>query len=179
MKYRNDLTFERARQVLVYAPGTGQFTWKASPDRSPAWIGRYADKQAGYRDKDGRLSIRVDGILYLASRLAWLLQTGVWPTEEVDHESRDDSDNSWNNLREANRSQQLGNIGHSRRNTSGVRGVCWDSSRGKWMAKIKIGKKWKNIGRFDAKEAARDAYLGIAQAHWGKFFNDNTVKDVA
>jgi hypothetical protein len=47
-------------------------------------------------------------------------------------------------------------------NTSGVRGVSWDKSRGKWIATICVSGKQRNLGRFDNKDRARQAYLTAA-----------------
>lgn len=49
-------------------------------------------------------------------------------------------------------------------NTSGERGVCWDRSRNKWIASICVAGKQKNLGRFDSKSAAKNAYLSAASA---------------
>ena len=46
-------------------------------------------------------------------------------------------------------------------NTSGVKGVSWDSSRRKWRARIKINGKTKLIGRFND---INDAELAIRKA---------------
>lgn len=42
--------------------------------------------------------------------------------------------------------------------TSRFAGVCWDASRQKWMAKIKVAGRTKNLGRFDEEEEAAGAY---------------------
>ncbi len=39
-------------------------------------------------------------------------------------------------------------------NKSGVRGVCWDKSREKWIAQIQFKGKHYNLGRYDKKEDA-------------------------
>lgn len=39
-------------------------------------------------------------------------------------------------------------------NKSGVTGVCWDKSKGKWLARIEFQKKVYNLGRYDNKEDA-------------------------
>ena len=49
-------------------------------------------------------------------------------------------------------------------NKSGILGVCWDKSRNKWAAKIKVGGRHINLGRYDDKHAAREAYLKAKKA---------------
>lgn len=49
-------------------------------------------------------------------------------------------------------------------NISGIRGVSWCKRDNKWMASICINKKQKNLGRFDTKEQAANAYQSAALA---------------
>lgn len=50
--------------------------------------------------------------------------------------------------------QVIGTDKVNSRNTSGYKGVRWDSSRNKWMAEIIFKKKKYYLGRFDKKEDA-------------------------
>jgi hypothetical protein len=43
-------------------------------------------------------------------------------------------------------------------NTSGYRGVCYDSSRNKWKAYIRVNNKKHELGRFDSALLAAKAY---------------------
>lgn len=45
----------------------------------------------------------------------------------------------------------------------GTKGVNWDKSRNKWMAKIQINGKTKNLGRFETYEVARQVYDDAAK----------------
>ena len=65
------------------------------------------------------------------------------------------------NLRAATASQNSCNSKKRSDNTSGVKGVSWDSSRRKWRARIEINGKTKLIGRFDD---IQDAELDIRKA---------------
>lgn len=44
--------------------------------------------------------------------------------------------------------------GAQKRNTTGLRGAHFDRSRGKWVAAVRINKKYFNLGRFDTAEEA-------------------------
>ena len=44
----------------------------------------------------------------------------------------------------------------SRSNTSGVTGVTWDKSIGKWLAQIRLDGKTKHLGYFDDLEEAAE-----------------------
>ncbi len=75
------------------------------------------------------------------------------PEGLVDHRNGDGLDNRRDNLREANTSQNCHNQKVTSRNTSGVKGVCWNKSRGKWQASVMAYGKRKTL-RFATKEAA-------------------------
>jgi len=151
-------------ELLAYDPITGKLTWKhRCASRFPslrganAWNAAYAGKEAftathnqGYRV--GTLMKKI----YLAHRVIWALMTGVWPTDEIDHINHDRSDNRWENLRQVTRHENKKNVSKQRNNTSGVPGVVWDKSEGKWQARIQENRVFQNLGRFDSiEEAAR------------------------
>jgi hypothetical protein len=59
------------------------------------------------------------------------------------------------NLRLATGQQNCRNQDKRTTNKSGVKGVCWDASRNKWMAHITINGKSRTLGRFDSLDEAR------------------------
>jgi hypothetical protein len=70
---------------------------------------------------------------------------------EIDHINRVRNDNSVSNLRAVTKLQNSFNqIG---------KGYNFISERNKWMARIGINNKVKNLGYFDTKEEAKNAYL--------------------
>ena len=80
-------------------------------------------------------------------------------SRQVDHINRNRLDNRRSNLRVAPTKalQQQNHSGHAGA-SSGYRGVCWDKSRKKWMAVVKLDYKQHNLGRFDDElEAAQVA----------------------
>lgn len=72
---------------------------------------------------------------------------GVKQGFDIDHINEDKLDNQKNNLRHLTRSQNKLNVKKNK-------GVCWDKSRNKWMAYIKIGSVKKHLGRFETYEEA-------------------------
>lgn len=88
---------------------------------------------------------------FYAHRIAFALARGHWPEGHIDHIDGDRDNNAPANLRDGdyltnNRNKRLG-----RRNTTGVSGVWFDKSAGKWKATI--GKSTQ-LGRFTEKERA-------------------------
>lgn len=127
-------------------------------------------RQAGHVDR-GRRRIGVCQTLYPAATLAWLIQTGRWPTNTIDHRNRKSDDNRWENLREATNAEQGGNRNLFKNNTSGLRGVQ-DMKNGRWRAMIGINRKLTHLGCFATKEEAYEAYRTAARKHFGEYFHD-------
>lgn len=96
--------------------------------------------------------------------------------ERPDHVNRNGLDNRRINLRAATVSQNNGNIGLSRHNTSGYKGVSWDRERRKWMALINDGGRKRTLGRFDDPAEAACAYNAAALEKWGEFAWLNPVQ---
>lgn len=153
------LTRERAAALLEYDPTTGVFT------RLVARGGHPVGSVAGATDGSGHRQISVDGIVYLAHRLAWFMMTGAWPAGQVDHVNCVPDDNRWENLRQATHTQNCANSSLQKNNTSGIKGVYWDHGHKKWAAQL--GKK--RLGRFDNKDAAAAAYAAAASRKYGEF----------
>lgn len=88
----------------------------------------------------------------------------------IDHKSGNTLDNRRENLRSCNSTQNSRNrkpIGNS-----GYKGVCFDYSRGLWMAAIQISSKPKTVirlGRFKSVEEAAQAYNEAAEHYFGEF----------
>jgi hypothetical protein len=89
------LTQNELKQVIRYDPFTGWFIKNNVP--------------IGSRQKNGYLTIRIKYKSYYLHRLAFLYMTGKFPDNDVDHINSNRADNSWLNLREATRSQNLMN----------------------------------------------------------------------
>jgi hypothetical protein len=72
-----------------------------------------------------------------------------------DHIDRDTLNDRRSNLRVVTHTGNMQNVPSNAGSSSQYRGVCWDKSRGKWMAKRKANGQAVNLGRFtDELEAA-------------------------
>jgi hypothetical protein len=153
----------RLREVLSYDPETGAFTWLVSTARH-----RRIGDVAGCV-KDGYRQIGIDGRRYRAHRLAWLWMTGEWPSAEIDHINGDPADNRIANLRPATSSQNKANARLRSDNSSKLKGVSYDRQRQKWLARIVLAGRARNLGRFTDPAAAHAAYAEAAAKHFGEF----------
>ncbi len=84
---------------------------------------------------------------------------------DVDHWDGDTLNNQRCNLRRATRTLNNANSKPNKHNTSGFKGVRFDSQRGLWSARIMT----KFLGRFDIIEDAARAYNDEARKLWGDF----------
>lgn len=151
------LTQERLKELFHYDPDTGHLTWLSHRGRMAAGSRAGRDHHTGYRE------VRVDGVLYREHRIIWLLVTGSDPANECDHLNRKRGDNRWDNLRAADRAQNMQNRGLSPINTSGLSGASFHKARGKWRATICTRGKTRHLGHFDTAEDAHRAYVAAKQ----------------
>lgn len=150
------------KTLLCYDPETGLFLRLIS--RSP---NAKAGDNAGAVDRYGYVWISINRRRYSAHRLAWFYMTGGWPSEMIDHRDGDKSNNRFENLRPASRSQ---NAANSRaRNSAGLKGVSFDKRTSKWGASIRKGGRFTWLGTFETPEAAHAAYVAASVHVHGEF----------
>jgi len=161
---KTPLTAERLREVLAYDRETGFFTWKVSKYK-PQLIGQVA----GSLNQSGYWHIGVDGAEHKAHRLVWLYVHGEWPPGRLDHENGETADNRFANLRLATHSQNIANSRLRRDSTSGLKGVSFYTSAGKWGANISKDGRRHYLGLFNTPEEAHAAYCAAAGELQGEF----------
>lgn len=161
----NALQPERLRELLEYFPETGQWRWRVTNSMRAV-----AGSIAGYTDHRGYVYIGVDGVVYLAHRLAHLYMTGEWPPDQIDHENTNKNTNRWDNLRPATNQQNHGNMGKHKDNTSGFKNVYYRRGRRMpWLVQIMARGELFHIGTFATAEEA-DVAAGVArQELFGEF----------
>jgi hypothetical protein len=153
----SELTKEIVEQLLAYDPETGEFRWRVSRGSVAA------GSVAGYLRVDGYLRVAVFNRRYLAHRLAFLLMTGQWPPEQIDHKDGDPSNNRWENLRAATHSENMHNQKRAHRNNVafGFLGVSPSvgNKKNPWRAAIRLEGKLRHLGYFYTPEEAHAAYI--------------------
>jgi hypothetical protein len=167
------------QQRLSYDQKTGKFTWLPRPleqfadeAKGRSWNTRYAGKTAGFNHAKGYRQIAIDDMKFMEHRVAWLMVFGSLPPADIDHIDGNRSNNRIANLRAATRAENLWNAQMSRSNTSGAKGVGWDTSRGKFEAHITYRYKKHHLGRFDTFDEALEARREAAKRFYGVFARD-------
>lgn len=107
----------------------------------------------------------------------WMHREIINATKElqVDHINGDKLDNRKSNLRLCTGTQNLGNVGVPKHNTSGYKGVSWDKSKNKYEAYITKRDKKVYLGIFDDKQKAAKAYNKAAKQYFGDFAHLNII----
>ncbi len=152
MKHKSLPAEARINELLRYNAKTGILVWRVSPTNRVA-----AGAVAGTLMTSGYIHVQIDGILYLAHRLIWLIVHHVDPgVSQIDHDNRIRSDNRKRNLKLAERREfdNMQNMSKRKDCVSGVPGVCWDQSKQKWRAYIGINGRLMYLGYFKSKAAA-------------------------
>ena len=145
-----EITSEYLKTILRYEPETGYWYWLQSRGRV------MAGQRAGSYSALGYLYIKISGQSHIAARLAWLYMTGTWPEDEIDHIDRNSSNDAWENLREADRTDNTRN--RVKIGASGHPGVYKHANNNRWLAQYN---NWY-IGSYATiteAVAARDEYM--------------------
>jgi len=158
------LTFQEAHKLFRYDPATGKLYWRESRGRVKT------DDEAGTATRMGYRDVAVDQKKYGVHRLVWLMIHCYWP-QGIDHVDGDGLNNRLGNLRLATKSQNQHNRKRSKNNTTGYKGVCYDKSRGKFIAQIMVRNRLTRLGRYPTAALAYAAYCAAADKHHGEFAN--------
>jgi len=172
-------SLELVNECLEYDYHTGIIYWKARPvdhfgriRDQRTWNARFAGKPAGRpMNERGYIQIRINGVSYLAHRIAWLMTGGVDPGDLfVDHVDRNTRNNRPENIRLATREDNVRNSPSRSTSRLGVKCVSPSANGERFMAQTSIkGVGTKYLGTFDTIEEASEAYFRYAKEVYGEF----------
>lgn len=162
---------------VLYEKDTGKLYWKPKEGNGryeKTFNTRLAGKEITYKTASGYVSIRfcLNGKTYfqVAHRLIWYIENGKIPENFLDHIDGNKENNLISNLRDVTQETNMRNASKRKNNTSGITGVYFSKSRGKWIAQA-VGGNSRHIGVFDSKEEAeetlrnRRSELGYTENH--------------
>lgn len=122
-------------------------------------------KNIGTLDSSGYVQMWVDGKRVMLHRAMWEHVNGAIPSgQEIDHVNGNRQDNRLVNLRLVTRKQNQENMRRApvTNVTSGVKGVSFYKTTGKWRAQIRHWNRSIHLGYFDSMIAAQAAYQQAA-----------------
>lgn len=147
---RTDSHFTRDQLEALFTYKDGQLYWKKTKGR------RVANTLAGTKSHH-YWQVGIDYVIYRVHRLIWIYHHGA-SAGAIDHINGNTFDNRIENLRECDLSQNQYNRKISKNNSSGIKGISWNSQKNKWRARIIVDGKDCCIGHFDN---LRDAETAI------------------
>lgn len=155
---------KQVRELFNYDPLSGALTRKVRTAQRVQ-----CGDAVGWPNTFGHLVVCVKYKKYLVHCLIWLLVTGKWPKNELDHRDTNPANNRWVNLREATKSQNMMNRGAQSNNRIGLKGVSWHATMKKYRARIFVGGKEIPLGYFGTPKEAHAAYIEAAKQYYGEF----------
>lgn len=145
------ITKKEVMKLLDYDESTGVFTWKVS-NRKRVKVGTEAGTVMVTNAGKSYRRIKINGKIYYAHRLSWLILYGEFPEDQIDHIDGNGLNNRADNLRSVSHADNGKNQRKCRTNTSGVMGVTWH--RAKWMVRMVINGRRTFIGYFKSFDEA-------------------------
>lgn len=158
----NSLTQERLKELLAYDEDTGALIRVKSAGNGGRWK---KGTVIGHADKDGYIVTYFQGRNYKVHHLVWMYHNGVMP-EMIDHINRVAGDNRIENLRLTNKRENAINSKIQKNNTSGAKGISWNSKLNKWEVYIHFQRKKKGLGYFSSMEDALAARKAAESNMW-------------
>lgn len=115
-------------------------------------------------------------MLYIEGKLQYLHRVLLNQFSElhVDHYNRNTLDCRVDNLRVCTQAENNQNSSLRKDNISGVRGVCWDTGTGMWLAQAQVNKQKHFLGRHTTLDAAELAVIAFRKAYM-PFSNETEV----
>ena len=144
------------RDRLNYDPHTGILTWKKVRKR------KLMGSEAGFMMNSGYMALKIGTRRIQCHRVAYAIVNGaIGDGVEIDHINGVKHDNRISNLRACSASQNRMNVALMKNNTSGVKGVSFCRSSGKYRAEIMVNYKSYYLGEFSSIDEASKAVSSV------------------
>jgi len=127
-----------------------------------------AGSQAGCVNGRGYFVVGINLKKYFVHRIIWAMH-GNEPVAMLDHINGDTADNRIENLRAATYESNNCNARLSKRNTSGYKGVSWNSAVKKWMGTVQHEHKIYKTPAFDCRHKCAEAVKALRCELHGEF----------
>jgi hypothetical protein len=161
-RYEHETGEEALHHFLEYRDG--KLFWKNKVS-SKTVVGQEAgwfNKAIGYRQ------VQINNKTYLSHRVIFFLCHGYFP-KMIDHINQNRTDNRIENLREANKYINACNAKIPSNNTSGHKGVSFNSSCKLWESYVIKNRVKKNLGYFTTLEEAAQVAQNARKEHHGQY----------
>lgn len=168
--YKGKSMIKDIKAWVNYNPDTGVFTWIKSPSQS-----KRAGDVVGGSTNNGYLRVGLRGEAMFLHRLAWWWMTGEEPNI-IDHINRDRSDNRFSNLREGSRTINNRNLGLSKHNKTGFKGVLPHKS-GQFEVNIYFDGSKKHLGTHKTLGKAVKVRLSAEMVRDGQMSYDEFLEE--
>jgi hypothetical protein len=130
---------------------SGVLRWKRKPNgRNIGDIVGISTRPSGHQNVCLSINGKLKG--FVLARIVWFLRTGQYPKLEVEHKDCNPNNNSIENLRLSNRSENLCNTRLRADNKTGHKGIY--PRYGKWVVQIWKNAKCHNLGIYESIETA-------------------------
>lgn len=164
--------FEYSEGILIHKSRSRK--WFCSDAQQVIWHKRWFGKEAGKINTSGHVQIAIGCKHYLAHRIVWaMFNNGIDTDIEIDHIDENKENNRIENLRIAIDCGNSHNISLRKDNTTGIKGVHWDSTNKKWKSEISLRGK-KKCGYFNDISSAEQWVVKERLELHGKFANNGT-----
>jgi HNH endonuclease len=165
---RSGMTQAMVKEIFSYDPIEGVLRWRKKVSKKVI-VGQPAGTmfRSYSTGKPSSLRTQVYGKAFEVHRLIWLYMTGEWPKYLIDHKDQNGINNKWENLREADRSQNARNSAVRKDNQMGMRGIIRvkDGFRVEIMHRLKSYR----LGVYTTEAEARAARRAAVIVLFGEF----------
>ncbi|WP_438455326.1 HNH endonuclease [Vreelandella venusta] len=130
------ISAQAVSDAFGYCPATGFIFDRKDKTRRLERV--HLQKTSGYRS----LRVPCFGTTLLSHRIAWMCMNNQSPPAQIDHLNGDSLDNRWLNLRDGEKVNKTNCLMY-KNNKSGVTGVYWSESTGKWKTQVRhLGRRY-------------------------------------